>query len=358
MKLNIVNLPATDHPLRKSPGFAKKHLSDYALDILGLCEYGCRYCSSNTGNFLRIRSGPFADETEKQLGKRLYPSTDPTLTFHWPNVLHNLRVGLEKKPKSWGAGKTVVFSMLTDGFSPGMVASGVTRAALDLVIATTSLRIRVLTKNACVGLSKEWVAYFAEHSDRFVVGLSIGTMDDEWSKRVEINTSPPSQRLKALARLQDAGVPTYGMLCPIFPDVLNLEFDDHVKAMGYPRLARLVEAVRPDRCETVWAEPFNDRANWKHVRDGYAKGTGGWERLSAMYGSKDRRVWSHYATSLLLELRKLSADQGWADKLVYLLYEGDITDDDASKIGSLDGILLQNKPVDGHSPHPIFATMT
>jgi DNA repair photolyase len=55
------------------------------------------------------------------------------------------------------------------------------------------------------------------------VGLSTGTLDSEWASRVEVGTSLPAAGLKALSRLQEAGIPTYGMLCPIFPDVLENE---------------------------------------------------------------------------------------------------------------------------------------
>lgn len=357
MKLNVVNLSATDKPLRPSPGFAKKRLSDYALDILGLCEYGCRYCSSNAGNFLRIRREEFADATQAQLGERLYPSSDPTLTFHWPNVLDNLRKNLERRPRTWGAGRTVVFSMLTDGFSPGMVASGTTRSALDMLLEKTSLRIRILTKNACVGLSKEWVSYFVEHADRFVVGLSIGTLSDEWSKKVEINTSPPSQRVKALHRLQDASVPTYGMMCPIFPDVLNFEYEES-KGYGRHGLQRLVEAIRPAKCETIWAEPFNDRANWIHVQEGYVRGSGGWERMKKIFEDSRSPGWSNYATDLCLILREIAYGEGWIDNLVYLLYESKITDDDARRLCHLERVLLQSKPDDaGRSTNAGIASL-
>ena len=48
MKNVIVNVPAVKGPIRKSPGFAKKELADYKLDIVALCGFGCRYCSSNS----------------------------------------------------------------------------------------------------------------------------------------------------------------------------------------------------------------------------------------------------------------------------------------------------------------------
>lgn len=343
--LKVVNLPATQRPLRASPGFAKKGLSTHALDLMGLCEYGCRYCSSNAGNFLRINREPFADATEQQLGERVYPSDDPDLTFRWPDVLDRLRATLEDHPRTWGTGRTLVVSMLTDGFSPGLVAAGVTRAALELVLARTSFRIRVLTKNACVGLSPEWLRFFGEHADRFVVGLSTGTYDDAWAKRVEVGTSPPTQRLKALRRLQDAGVPTFGMLCPIFPSAL-LDFG----------IDRLIAEIRPERCETVWAEPYNDRANWRHVAGGHDVDS--LQRRSIELTFASPAAWSRYAINLALAVRRNARVGGWQERLVFLLYEANVLERDASRLAHLAGISLQSeRGADGKSTNPAIARM-
>lgn len=345
-RLKVVQVDPIAHPIRKSPGFEKKGLSTYALDIMGLCEYGCRYCSSNHGNYLRINREAFADATEEQLGERLYPGDSPSLTFHWRDIEERLARQLQDRKRSFGEGHTLVFSMLTDGFSPSLVASGTTRRVLDLVLARTSFRIRVLTKNACVG-SADWRAFFRENRERFVVGLSTGTLDDAWAKRVEIGTSPPSARIKALHRLQDDGVATYGMLCPIFPAAL-----DHAGV----ELQRLIDAVRPDRCETVWSEPYNDRANWRHVQAGYDVGSPAHTNIERLFTCDG--AWSSYATKLALRLRSAARTQGWIDRLVYLLYEDGIDEASAKELGSLIGISLQSKRgPDGLSLNPHIAAL-
>lgn len=208
----VVDVPAVKSPIAPSPGFAKKQLADYKLDIVGLCQFGCRYCSSNSGNYLRINRERFARLTEQQQGERILPADAPELFFRWPGVLDNLQDQLARCRPDWGAGKVCIFSMLTDGFSPALVKDGTTEQALQMLIDHTAFRIRILTKNAIVG-TPYWIDFFQKHLDRFVVGLSIGTLDDQWAKQVERFTSPPSTRLRALAALQDAGVATYGMLC-------------------------------------------------------------------------------------------------------------------------------------------------
>lgn len=339
-----VLVPSIQNPIQESPGFAKKGLADYKLDLCGLCAFGCRYCSSNHGNYLRIRREEFRQLTIEQLGIDAVPATEPRLTFLWPDVLEKLEQQLGEKDKSWGAGKTLVVSMLTDGFSPPLVADGTTKRALEMVLDGTSFRIRILTKNAVVGKA-EWVDFFARSADRFVVGLSTGTLDDGWARRVEIGTSSPSARLRALRALQAAGVPTFGMLCPVFPDVL----------LG-GSLHRLVEEVRPETVETIWAEPFNDRTNWRVVRNGYHPQSVAYDWFERAFGPGTSDVWSRYATDLYLELRKLAERDGWLTKLVYLLYKARLAARDAADLGDLSSVRLQSpKCQDGLSRNAYVA---
>ncbi len=68
-----------------------------------------------------------------------------------------------------------------------------------------------------VGTAK-WLKLFTQNPTRFVVGLSTGTLDAEWARRVEVGRPLPKARIAATQALQAAGVPTFGMLCPVFPD--------------------------------------------------------------------------------------------------------------------------------------------
>jgi DNA repair photolyase len=344
MKNKIVDVPSINRPIQASPGFAKKHLSDFKLDILGLCGFGCRYCSSNEGNYLRIKRREFAEHTAHQLGSRMLPTDTPSLMFAWPDVLVRLEEQLAKRRPDWGAGQTLVFSMLTDGFSPELVRRGTTESALRLVLERTSFRIRVLTKNATVG-SKEWIKFFNAHPGRFVVGLSTGTLDDDWARRIEIGTSSPTARLRALRNLQESDVPTYGMLCPVFPDLLERD-----------ALDSLISHIRPESVEHIWAEPYNDRNNWATVRAGYKPGTFGYRWLTNVYEQGNTKLWSGYATKLYSQLRRRAERDGWLQKLRYLLYERQIREADAPKYRGLDGVLLQSTPdEDGFSQNPFLA---
>lgn len=330
MKSKIVDIRSIKDPIKPSPGFAKKELATHKLDIMGLCGAGCAYCSSNEGNYLRIRRAEFAAATEAQLGERLLPGTSPELSFRWTDFEARLDEQLRTKRRdgSWGAGKVLQFSQLTDAFSPWAVKEGLTRRTLDKVLARTAFRIRVLTKFDYVG-RPEWIELFKAHPGRFVVGLSIGTLDDAWARRVEIGTSLPTARVKALCRLQDAGVPTFGMLCPVFPDALDNS-----------GVERLVEAIRPERCETVWSEPFNDRNNWRAVAAGYTDEHSRAHIESMFSGDEARLNWSWYATHLYDRVHAALGVE--AHKHRYLLYQDSLVQFARESMRGRQGVLFQS----------------
>lgn len=334
MKPTIVDVPSIKDPIKSSPGFAKKELATYKLDLMGLCAAGCAYCSSNAGNYLRINRQRFAELTLAQTGEALLPATSPALSFRWTDFEMRLDEQVRRlRPTTarWGTGETLVFSQLTDGFSPWAVKSGLTRRTLEKVLLKTRFRIRVLTKFDYVG-RPEWIEFFKAHPGRFVVGLSIGTLDDNWARRVEIGTSSPSARVRALHRLQDAGVPTFGMLCPIFPDALN---GDGVK--------RLVEAIRPERCETVWSEPYNDRANWRAVAAGYEEGSRARAFLERCFsGDLARLTWSQYASHLYVRVHGALAKHGAEQKHRYLLYQDGLVPAEREALRGAQGVLFQS----------------
>ena len=346
MKNRIVKVPSMKKLITLAPGFAKKELATYKLDILALCGFGCRYCSSNTGNYLRINAEKFSTCVEQQTGKTSKHVADPSLAYVYPGVVNQLKTELMQKSKSFGKGHTLIFSMLTDGFSPFLVEEGTTRAILDLVLRMTSFRIRVLTKNAVVG-REDWVQFFAKHADRFVVGLSTGSLDDTWSQKVELGTSSPSDRFAALTKLQDAGIPTFGMLCPVFPDMMDNGSLEH-----------MIELANPEAVEHIWAEPYNDRNNWRLVRDSFPKQSPAYEWFTEVYENKESSIWSTYATDIYARLQAHAVNNKWLSKLRYLLYEDNIIPSDSMRFHGLNGVLLQSKPDNfGYSQNPAIARL-
>jgi DNA repair photolyase len=141
-----------------------------------------------------------------------------------------------------------------------------------------------------------------------------------------------SMRLDAVQTLQKAGIPTYGMLCPIFPDMLDAN-----------NLDGLIKAIDPKKVEHVWAEPYNDRQNWRAVREGYVKGSFGYDWMTQVYERGDVQKWSFYAGRLYEELRRRAERSNWLGKLRYLLYEKGIHDEHIPLFKDFNGVLFQSR---------------
>jgi DNA repair photolyase len=265
----------------------------------------------------------------------------PPLTFPTVRVGGKLRVMEHAEDEVAKAQSDALSTGTTSDVYNGPPA---TLHALQLLLDRTEFRIRILTKSAVVA-NEPYLDLLKLHRDRVVVGLSIGTQDNVWARAIERRAHNPTARIEALRALQDAGIPTFGMLCPVFPDVLD-----------EGKLEALVDAIRPDLCEHVWAEPYNDRGNWQAVRDAYPKGSVGYDWFERMFAGKGKEGWSSYATQLYQRLIAKARAGGWLHKLRYLLYEQDITVEDAKTFCQLEGVLLQGKAgEDGFSTHPSFA---
>ncbi|MFO0684925.1 MAG: hypothetical protein U0234_22900 [Sandaracinus sp.] len=331
----MVFVPENRHAIKPADGFVKKQLADDHLELVARCELACTYCSTDKNRWQCRQKPDFERRTAEQLGTPQHGCDHTKPLLAWKNILAQLEDEL-RSPRAVGTRKTLMFSMLTDPFSPWLVENGITRRALELLIERSEYRIRVLTKSVLVA-KPEFVELFAKHSDRIVVGLSVGSLDPTWARQVERRVPAPLARVRALHALQDAGVTTYGMLCPVFPCVLSNEGVD-----------ALVDALRLQRCETVWAEPFNSRSNWRDVRDAHPPADRTWFDAAFPAGRTETDVvWSRYATDLYLQLRDAAARGGWSERLRYLLYEGRITEQDAPAFhaGIADGtVLLQGKP--------------
>jgi DNA repair photolyase len=124
-----------------------------------------------------------------------------------------------------------------------------TADACNLILQYTHWQIRILSKSVLLRRLIEDEMIPSQYHDRLILGFSIGTLDDRVARAIEIGTSLVSGRLAALHWLQDHGIRTFGMICPSLPQEDYDTFSQEI-----------CEAIRVDRCEHVWAEVMNVRA--------------------------------------------------------------------------------------------------
>jgi DNA repair photolyase len=167
------------------------------------CAHGCSYCFARPSHeYLGLSAG--VDFETKILVKRRAPEL--------------LREFLAQ-PK-WAA-ETIVFSGVTDCYQPVERELRLTRACLE-VAAECGQPVGIITKNALVTRDLDVLRRLAEV--RAVrVAISLTTLDQALARVMEPRTSSPAARLRAIAELSAAGIPTDVMTAPIIPGLNGSE---------------------------------------------------------------------------------------------------------------------------------------
>jgi DNA repair photolyase len=132
----------------------------------------------------------------------------------------------------------------------------------------------------------------AEFKQRLIFGVSTGTANDRIAGAFEAGAPLVSKRIESIHQLQDEGYRTFGMICPSLPQADGV-YDEFSKDM--------IERLRIDRMEDVWAEPINVRgSSMTKTRDALSEA--GFPREAALVESVsgDAAAWEHYARMTFL----------------------------------------------------------
>jgi len=167
------------------------------------CEHGCIYCYARpTHEYLGFSAG--LDFETRILVKERAPEL--------------LREALGKR--SW---KPQVIGMcgVTDPYQPIERRARITRRCLE-VLADFRNPVGIITKNALVAQDADVLAELARF-DAASVSLSVTTLDAELQRTMEPRASHPRERLRAVERLSNAGVPVGVMIGPVIPGLTDHE---------------------------------------------------------------------------------------------------------------------------------------
>jgi DNA repair photolyase len=169
------------------------------------CEHGCVYC--------------YARPTHAWLG--LSPGLDfERRLFYKPDAAAQLRAELAA-PGYRPA--TLVLGANTDPYQPVERRLGVTRTLLE-VLADCRHPVVITTKSALVLRDLDLLRRLA--ADRAVaVQISITTLDVELARRLEPRASAPRRRLRAVAELAGAGIPTGVLVSPLIPGLTDHDLE-------------------------------------------------------------------------------------------------------------------------------------
>ncbi|KFN45575.1 hypothetical protein N790_09735 [Arenimonas malthae CC-JY-1] len=178
---------------------------DRSVNAYRGCEHGCSYC--------------FARPSHAYL--ELSPGLDfETRLFAKANVAEVLRAELARPGYRCAP---IAMGTNTDPYQPIERRHRLTRAVIE-VLGDCGHPFTLLTKNALVERDLDLLAPLAARN-LVSVALSVTTLDNRLSARLEPRASAPHRRLQAIRRLAAAGIPTGVMFAPVIPAVNDGEME-------------------------------------------------------------------------------------------------------------------------------------
>ena len=171
--------------------------ADYVINPYIGCSFGCIYCYAS---FM----GRFVGKTVADWGNYVFVKENA------PELLRKE----VKRLKNKGKGKTILFSSVTDAYQGIEAKYKITRQCLKVLLDFGfSGTISILTKSPLVLRDLDLLTKFKD----IEVGLTVTTTDDKISRYFEKKAPSSSQRLKALEKLNQAGIKTYAFVGPLLP---------------------------------------------------------------------------------------------------------------------------------------------
>ncbi len=191
------------------------------------CAFGCAYCYARYAHRYVMERAATAERlagaAEREAG-----SIPPWLAFERhifvkrnaaSALARALRQGSEKH-LALVRGETIVIGTATDPYQPAERRYRVTREILELLATHPGLRITIITKSPLVTRDAALLARISQHSS-LSVHVSLITLDRALARRIEPRAPTPDARLRAIARLAEAGV-NVGVNCmPVLPGITD-----------------------------------------------------------------------------------------------------------------------------------------
>jgi len=191
------------------------------------CAFGCAYCYARyTHRWVMERAA--SDERMTDVLGDAYNKLPPWLAFernifvkkNAPEVLSKtLRFGSERHLKLL-EGETIVIGTATDPYQPAERRFRITRGILEVLAEHPGMSITIITKSPLVTRDIDLLSRINRISD-LSIHISLITLDRELARRIEPRAPTPESRVRALARLREAGIAA-GINCmPVLPGITD-----------------------------------------------------------------------------------------------------------------------------------------
>ena len=176
------------------------------------CEFGCSYCYARYVHRYVVERSPGCGATAADAGdafeRRIFVKSEA------PDL-----VGRTLRPARL-QGHILLIGTATDPYQPAERLFKVTRGVLERLAQFHGLRIDLITKSPLVARDVDVLRRLAERND-VTVHCSLVAMDVALLRKVEPRSPTPPVRLRALARLTEAGIHAGVMIAPVLPGITD-----------------------------------------------------------------------------------------------------------------------------------------
>lgn len=196
------------------------------------CAFGCAYCYARYAHrYLMERQGDASDD-DTAPGEPVASDAMPSwLAFERRIVVkHNAPAALREQlhtmkarnPERWRRFRAdgVVVGTATDPYQPAERRFRLTRGVLEALAEHAGLSVTIITKSPLVTRDVDLLARLGARG-RLTVHVTITTIDRELARRIEPRAPTPEARLRAVARLREAGIDVGVNVMPILPGITD-----------------------------------------------------------------------------------------------------------------------------------------
>ncbi len=210
----------------------------HSINVYRGCSHACVYC--------------FARPTHQYLGLDIGADFDSRIVVkvNAPEVLR-----AELSPRRW-SGEAIAMGTNTDPYQRCEGKFRLTRQVVE-VLAEAANPFSILTKSTLVLRDLDLIVEAAQRAP-VRVDVSVGTLDEDVWRLTEPGTPHPRQRLRAVEKLLEAGVPSGVLMGPVLPGLSDApeqlaEVADACKAIGVRPSGPVPLHLRPGVKEHVLA---------------------------------------------------------------------------------------------------------
>jgi DNA repair photolyase len=190
--------------IRKHKRIDSWFLSRYGMNIYRGCMHDCVYCDGRCESY--FVEGEFGRDIEVKVNA---------------HELARQELNPARKRKPMESGFILLGGGVSDSYQPAEANYGLTRKVLE-VISDYGLPLHLLTKSLLVERDMDLIKRINDRASA-IVSFSFSSTHDKISRIFEPGVPAPSQKLKTISRIRNAGIACGMFLMPVIPFITDTE---------------------------------------------------------------------------------------------------------------------------------------